>query len=711
MNFINPNILWALPVILIWTLFWWIYGDSQRRKILSDYLHGNARKIVSYPARFRRRLLLLLGIALLVIAAARPHWGVRPLEYNAAEADVLAVFDVSKSMLAEDAAPSRLEHGKWLLKKVAQNNKDANFGMVAFAGKAFLSCPVTGDRVSLEQCIDELECDLVPVGGTNLAEALETALKALQSAGGTARDMILITDGEELTGDVTRILEKIKKAGIRLLIAGIGDPAVPALIPEVDSAGQKHFKRDSAGNLVRTRLNEDLLRKIAAESGGIYINSSSLEPGIERISAWLKQDKTTSGKVVKRSLPIERFMIFLILGSLSIALYLIGSEVPWRKNIIFLLGLLMLFDPAEAAAEAVQNVAGNTTAAEEKSDDNAHSAGKPEMKSDDFSVYNQARKLQLENKPSEAAGIYAELIRNGSLPEVRLASLHNLGVIGHTAGRKKFSESALAAHGGDLDKAIKTLDQAEQELLRAEELYVNVMKNPQSGEITSQTQQKLLLDREEIKKFRKDLEELKKLQQQAQNKTRQAQDKNKSQQNQQQSQDQQKQSQDQQKQGQDQQKQGQDQQQQSAQDALKDAQKAVDDLRKDAEKKSQPRISDMAKSAAEALKDAAEKQEQGDFKGAEKDIEKARQALGAGQQEKKDPDSKNSEQQDKSGKKDKESDNSQPQDDGRNSQNENKMDKQQTDALLDLMSRDEKMLRDAIKNQRNRRIAPVEKDW
>ncbi|MBO5722843.1 MAG: hypothetical protein J6S19_06985, partial [Lentisphaeria bacterium] len=439
-----------------------------------------------------------------------------------------------------------------------------------------------------------------------------------------------------------------------------------------------------------------------------------------------------SGKVVKRSLPIERFMIFLILGSLCIALYLIGSEVPWRKNIIFLLGLLMLFDPAEAAAEAVQNVAGNTTAAEEKSDDNAHSAGKPEMKSDDFSVYNQARKLQLENKPSEAAGIYAELIRNGSLPEVRLASLHNLGVIGHTAGRKKFSESALAAHGGDLDKAIKTLDQAEQELLRAEELYVNVMKNPQSGEITSQTQQKLLLDREEIKKFRKDLEELKKLQQQAQNKTRQAQDKNKSQQNQQQSQDQQKQSQDQQKQGQDQQKQsqdqqkqsqdqqkqgqdqqkqGQDQQQQSAQDALKDAQKAVDDLRKDAEKKSQPRISDMAKSAAEALKDAAEKQEQGDFKGAEKDIEKARQALGAGQQEKKDPDSKNSEQQDKSGKKDKESDNSQPQDDGRNSQNENKMDKQQTDALLDLMSRDEKMLRDAIKNQRNRRIAPVEKDW
>ena len=176
--------------------------------------------------------------------------------------------------------PSRLEHGKWLLKKLTRSNKDANFGMVAFAGKAFLSCPVTGDRVSLEQCIDELACDLVPVGGTNLAEALDTACRALQAAGGSSRDIILITDGEELTGDVTRTLEKIKKAGIRLLIVGIGDPAVPALIPEVDNAGQKHFKRDKAGNLVRTRLNEELLRKIASESGGIYINSSSLNPGI-----------------------------------------------------------------------------------------------------------------------------------------------------------------------------------------------------------------------------------------------------------------------------------------------------------------------------------------------------------------------------------------------------------------------------------------------
>ena len=137
----------------------------------------------------------------------------------------------------------------------------------------------------------------------------------------------------------------------------------------------------------------------------------------------------------------------------------------------------------------------------------------------------------------------------------------------------------------------------------------------------------------------------------------------------------------------------------------------MDDLRKDAEKKSQPKISDMARSAAEALKDAARKQKQGDFKGAEKDIEKARQALGAGQQENKDSDRKNSENQDKSGKQDNKSDDSQPQDSGKKSQNDNKMDKQQTDALLDLMSRDEKMLRDAIKNQRNRRIAPVEKDW
>ena len=154
MNFINQSFLWLLPVIVLWSVLWWIYGDHKRRRVLSGFMHGQAMIALSYRKRFWRRFLFLAGLMLLTLAAARPYWGERPLEFNIAESDALVVFDVSRSMLAEDVAPSRLEHGKWLLRELIKKNPQTAFGIVPFAGKAYLACPVTGDRVSLEQCIE-----------------------------------------------------------------------------------------------------------------------------------------------------------------------------------------------------------------------------------------------------------------------------------------------------------------------------------------------------------------------------------------------------------------------------------------------------------------------------------------------------------------------------------------------------------------------------
>ena len=110
MNFITPAVLWALPAVVLCCMMYWLYGDTMRHKLLKKFSVGKAKTVLSPQKRFMRRTFLLFSILFLIVAAARPYWGERPLEFNLAQTDALIVFDVSKSMLAEDVAPSRLEH-------------------------------------------------------------------------------------------------------------------------------------------------------------------------------------------------------------------------------------------------------------------------------------------------------------------------------------------------------------------------------------------------------------------------------------------------------------------------------------------------------------------------------------------------------------------------------------------------------------------------
>ncbi|MBE6367741.1 MAG: VWA domain-containing protein [Lentisphaerae bacterium] len=747
MEFLARIYLWCIPGLVLFTLLLWIYGDWKSRRCLDNFISGGAVAVVSYSKRRWRRFLLLAGLICLSLAAARPYWGERPLEFNINESDALIVFDVSKSMLSEDVAPSRLEHGKWLLRNLIKNNPEVSFGVVAFAGRAFPACPVTADQVSLFQTIDELDCESIPVGGTNLAEALTAAKKALDATGAATREIILITDGEELTGSVEKVLESLKKSRIRLLVVGVGDPAVPALIPEIGDDGRKHFKRDQAGELVKTKLNEELLRRIAQATGGIYINSNALNTGIEQLSRELKQQNSTAAKEIKRSLPIERFMIFLVLGTLSVAIYMVTNEKGRLKNVM--LGcLLSVFVLSNQLSAAEAQSAGKMNDAETPAADAGKIAGHSEEK-DFYKIYNKARSLQLDNQPEAAGKLYSQLNQMEVPPEIRAGSMHNQGVIEHTQGRVIFNQAARTAQSGKLDDAIKELTQVESALQKAEELYVNVLQSDiqtaaaKISEVSAVAQQQLLLDRKEVEKLRKQLEELKKQQQQARQKTQQAKDKNQQQQNQQQQnqqqqnqqqqnqqqqnqqqQNQQQQNQQQQNQqqqsGQNQQQNGQAQTDRSAAEALKDAQNAVDKLQQNARQAGQQQLENQARQAAEALKNAAEKQQKGDYNGAAEDLEQAQNALGK-QENSDNADKENNDKKSggqtagagekSSGKDAEKKDSDAEKNSTQGQQSDNKMDGKQSDALLDLMSQDEKVLRDAIKSKRSRRIAPVEKDW
>ena len=234
MKFLKPEIFWHLIWILPVLFAVFISAWYRRKKILNS-LTGKKTPdgisvICSPGMRIFRFILLLLTVLLLVTALARPAWDHEIIETSGSGRDILILFDTSKSMMCQDVQPSRMDHAKWFVKELVKLNPGDRFGLIAFAGKAFLECPLTIDRTSFMQYISDLDTDTIPVGGTNIEEALDTALKAFSAAEAMHRAVILITDGDELYGDSGKAVEDIVKKKIPLFIVGVGDPSQPSII-------------------------------------------------------------------------------------------------------------------------------------------------------------------------------------------------------------------------------------------------------------------------------------------------------------------------------------------------------------------------------------------------------------------------------------------------------------------------------------------------
>ncbi len=679
MNFLNSLILWFIPVaaLAILLLTWRVrVRRSQLLKSLLGVRWNNPEHVLLSPARRSLRLwLFIAGVLLLMLAAARPYWGSQLVPYEARGRDVMVLFDVSKSMLSEDIQPSRIEHAKWVLRQLVNDSNGDRFGLVAFAGNAFLECPMTTDKTSFIQYVDELSTSTIPLGGTNLQLALETAVKAFDAAESSNRAIVLITDGDELSGDSTRVLDSLKNQKIPLFIIGLGDPANPAVIPIKRGPGETPaFMRDDAGNLVKTKLNEPQLLKLAKETGGIYVRSTVTDPGLDQIRQRIKDLIPKEQDKGIRTVPIERFYYPLLASLILLLIWFILSErenpaTVSRKTLLLLLlpGLLIAAsgvqaedNDATAVTDAAQPAAtlpsdspdGTPTVQEKKS-----SKDKPSVLPDAVKTYNEGHDLQLK-KDENAAKLYEQAINLAEKnPAVRARAYQNLGVIEHNKARQEMMQSAEQVKGQNLDGALEKLSGAEKILDKAEEMYVKAMsiktvqpevkkfaeeqKTAEAGNAQLEQnraevaidQQKLLFDREMIAELRKKIEELKKKQEEARKKAEEArkqqqqknqskQDQNKQDQNKQDQQDQQN-KQDQNKQDQQDQQNKQDQnkqdnqQKQEQQQAGKNQKQNADQAMKDAQK------------AVDELKDQAGKLAQ---KNTEKNAEAARKELDKAEQ-------------------------------------------------------------------------------
>ncbi len=234
---------------------------------------------------FRRALksvLLVSATALLFIALARPHLYSDWREESRSGLDILVAVDCSKSMLSEDVKPSRLERAKLALSDFGDHLVDNRLGLIAFAGDAFLQCPLTIDHEAFQNAVRELDTDTIPKPGTDVSTAIDQALLALKSQPNNMKFLILITDGEDLEGRVLDSAREAAKQGLKIFTVGVGTPA-GGLIPQRDETGAEMYLHDSSGQIVQSKLDENTLKQIASITGGAYVPLGQRGEGLEEI--------------------------------------------------------------------------------------------------------------------------------------------------------------------------------------------------------------------------------------------------------------------------------------------------------------------------------------------------------------------------------------------------------------------------------------------
>ena len=223
--------------------------------------------------------LRVLAVAFAILAVARPQWGFKWEKVQQRGLSILVALDTSKSMLAQDIKPNRLQQAKWGVRDLTKELKGDRIGLVAFAGDAFLQCPATIDYAAFLMTLDDVYAGIVPVGGTDLAQPLETAMESFKKEADNAADkvIILISDGEGTTGDPLALLPKLKKEGIRVFCIGVGTKEGELI------QTSEGFVKDSKGNVVKSSLDEGTLERIALGTGGFYVRSAPGDFGLERV--------------------------------------------------------------------------------------------------------------------------------------------------------------------------------------------------------------------------------------------------------------------------------------------------------------------------------------------------------------------------------------------------------------------------------------------
>jgi Ca-activated chloride channel family protein len=315
-----------LLIIIIPLLVLFFYFVSKKRKNALNTLVANVNLLslaeVNLNAYKVKNILFLFGISFIIFALARPQYGQQIQKVIKESSEIVLALDISKSMLAQDFKPNRLEKAKSVVLDVVTENPGERIGVIVFSGSAMWQCPMTYDLQALKMLLEDIEVGILPSGGTQIAEAITLACKALNGRTSKSKVMLLISDGEDHDSKINDAISLAKSNNLKIICVAIGTKE-GAPIPVVDNAGNiKSYVRDSSGQVVMSKVNYDLLQKVSQETGGKFFDASSKNISYDLIKTvkTLEKDNNQSDEINNK---IDRFQIFVFLGliCLSVALF------------------------------------------------------------------------------------------------------------------------------------------------------------------------------------------------------------------------------------------------------------------------------------------------------------------------------------------------------------------------------------------------------
>ena len=329
-NFANGQYLLLLLLIPFFFIVQALVLKLRRRRIRKFGDEALVSLMMPSYARAKvwvRLSMFALGFFFFVIGLSRPQIGAKLKEHETKGAEIMIVLDVSNSMLAEDYSPNRLERAKLAISRLVDKLREDRIGLIVFAGNSFVQLPITTDYVSAKMFLNSITTESVPVQGTAIGEAINTAMRSFSAQSEKSRAVIVITDGENHEDDPVAAAKQASELGARIFTIGVGSPEGKPIPMDGE------LLKDKEGNIVVTRLDEQVLQDVAAAGNGVYVRAGNSEFGLNPIIDDIKrmEDEKYSSVVFEEY--DEQFMYFLAIALLFFVIEMLVGDRRSKKHL------------------------------------------------------------------------------------------------------------------------------------------------------------------------------------------------------------------------------------------------------------------------------------------------------------------------------------------------------------------------------------------
>lgn len=297
------------------------------RKFGDDNLVRQLMPSYSRSKVWGRLTFFALGFLFFVIGLSRPQIGAKIKEHETKGAEIMIALDVSNSMLAEDYSPNRLDRAKLAISRLVDKLRDDRIGLIVFAGNSFVQLPITTDYVSAKMFLNSISTESVPIQGTAIGEAINTAIRSFSAQSEKSRAVIVITDGENHEDDPVAAARQAAEMGVRVFTIGVGSPEGKP----IPMNGE--LLKDKDGNIVVTRLEESVLQDVAAAGNGAYVRAGNSEFGLNPIIDDIRkmEDEKYSSIVFEEF--DEQFMYFMAIALFFFVLEMLIGDRRSKRHL------------------------------------------------------------------------------------------------------------------------------------------------------------------------------------------------------------------------------------------------------------------------------------------------------------------------------------------------------------------------------------------